>query len=146
MYSANRKKKKKEKSFHLLYNFESSSITREIVTVLFFRIENNFSTARRTSIDENSKETFFDPNATKSPLLQFQRSIDPEDSFDTRDFLRPNKRGGGERRKADDPVILQRQLPPTRGLRFLKGGECLGGGRETHNILFFVPLERLLAV
>lgn len=97
MYSTNRKKKKKEKSFHLLYNFESSSITREIVTVLFFRIENNFSTARRTSIDENSKETFFDPNATKSPLLQFQRSIDPEDSFDTRDFLRPSKREeGGE--------------------------------------------------
>ena len=40
-------------------------------------------------------------------------------------------------------IFRSKQLPLMRGLRFPKGGKCLGGGRETHNILFFVPLEWL---
>ena len=49
----------------------------------------------------------------------------------------PRKSGGKQM------IFRSKQLPLMRGLRFPKGGKCLGGGRETHNILFFVPLEWL---
>lgn len=84
------------------------------------------------------KETFFRPEIVHSSGVSILKIRSIRAIF----FDQERGREG----EADDPVILQRQLPPTRGLRFLKGGECLGGGRETHNILFFVPLERLLAV